>query len=196
MRIAFLDNYDSFTYNLVHYFRELGVTLTVIEQRELPMSEEQRAAFDAVVVGPGPNAPEDAGNLLMELKMLMDASKPILGVCLGHQCLGLLLGMELKMAHAPMHGKVSKLFHLDEDIFSGMQNPMQIGRYHSLIVDSKAPESLKVRVFMRDELGQVMAFRHEILPFWGVQFHPESVLTPSGKLLLRNWIDSVEEVLS
>lgn len=193
MKIAFIDNYDSFTYNLVHYFLHLGLELVVIEQHKLPLSTEQRNEFDAIVVGPGPNAPEDAQGLLDELKCCIEMSMPILGVCLGHQALGTLLGCEVTTAIEPRHGKTSILRHTERDIFKAIQNPMQVGRYHSLIITESSESEPHIEVMMRDEFNQIMAFRDRKRPIWGVQFHPESVLTPDGMQLLQNWVSQVKE---
>ncbi len=209
MKIAFIDNFDSFTFNLVHYLQKTGAELCVFRNDELHENViNEILQFDAVIVGPGPNSPKDAGNLMDVLRLLVGNSKPILGVCLGHQALGELLGFQLKIAAAPVHGKSSIMRHSGEGIFSGIENPMQIGRYHSLIVapatsvnsassgtvpsttlaQSSVPAVLEIHG--TDELGQIMAFSHRTLPIWAVQFHPESVLTPEGQLLLNNWVDT------
>jgi anthranilate synthase/aminodeoxychorismate synthase-like glutamine amidotransferase len=240
MKIAFIDNFDSFTFNLVHYLQKTGADLRVFRNDELSENVvNQILQFDAVVVGPGPNSPSDAGNLMIVLKSLIENKIPILGVCLGHQALGELFGWQLKIAAAPVHGKSSLMRHSGKGIFIGLENPMQIGRYHSLIVTPPAehifptvssvkttatsstmnhaargdqtltinpvttniPDTTTItpsqediqlddnlEIHGTDELGQVMAFSHKHLPIWAVQFHPESVLTPEGQLLLDNWV--------
>lgn len=192
MKILFFDNYDSFTFNLVHYLQEIGVEIFVINQETALDFDFQSYPFEALVVGPGPNSPEESGSLLDFMRVCMDLNKPILGVCLGHQALGQLLGLRVQRADFPMHGKASALLHEGTDIFGGLDSPMCVGRYHSLILQEGANAPTDLRILMRDDLGQIMAFRHASLPFWGIQFHPESVLTPQGKTLLINWVRRVE----
>ncbi len=190
LKIAFIDNFDSFTYNLVHYLQKTGADLMVFRNNELTDENIRKIrTLDAIVVGPGPNSPQDAGNLLEVLKVLIEDRKPILGVCLGHQALGELFGWRLELAAVPVHGKSSLMRHNGRGIFIGLENPMQIGRYHSLVVAAVGvQEEQELEVYGRDELGQVMAFSHKHLPIWGVQFHPESVLTYEGQILLDNWV--------
>lgn len=189
MRIVFFDNYDSFTFNLVHYFKEIGAEVVVIDQESATQHPFKFMEADALVVGPGPKTPSESGPLLSYMSECMRVDIPILGVCLGHQALGELLGLSLRRAVVPMHGKSSILLHSQSDIFMNIRNPMQVGRYHSLIVDDGKDGAENISVLMRDELGQIMAFKHINRPFWGIQFHPESVLTQDGKLLLKNWMN-------
>ncbi len=196
MKILFLDNYDSFTFNLVHYLQEIGAEVFVINQETISDLRNVEFKADALVVGPGPKTPQESGNLLAFMQACMHQNLPILGVCLGHQALGELLGMKLQRAQFPMHGKASVLCHSDIDVFKGLSNPMSVGRYHSLIITDSQQSPAEIQIFMRDEWDQIMAFRHRNLPFWGIQFHPESVLTPEGKQLLRNWIQILENASS
>jgi anthranilate synthase/aminodeoxychorismate synthase-like glutamine amidotransferase len=193
MKLVFFDNYDSFTFNLVHYLQEIGAEVVVIDQESALLHGFEEFQADALVVGPGPNSPSEAGPLLSYISVCMQRQVPILGVCLGHQALGELMGLRLQKAQFPMHGKSSLLAHNAEDIFEGILSPMQVGRYHSLVVAESEVKIENLNILMRDEFGQIMAFRHAYKPFWGIQFHPESVLTPEGKNLLRNWISQVRD---
>jgi anthranilate synthase/aminodeoxychorismate synthase-like glutamine amidotransferase len=195
MKLVFFDNYDSFTFNLVHYLREIGAEVVVIDQESALLHEFEDFQADALVVGPGPNSPSEAGPLLTYLSACMQKQVPVLGVCLGHQALGELMGLTLQKAQFPMHGKSSLLAHGSEDIFEGISSPMQVGRYHSLVVAEAQEKIENLKILMQDECGQIMAFRHSDKPFWGIQFHPESVLTPEGKNLLRSWIRKVDSML-
>lgn len=194
MNVAFIDNFDSFTYNLVHYLQLTGTVLRVFRNDELDEHINELLSSDAIVIGPGPNAPSDAGMLMNILPLLIEKNKPILGVCLGHQALGEMFGWQLKIAAAPVHGKSSLMRHVCNGLFNGLDNPMQIGRYHSLVVSSvDGLNNLSVlEILGEDEIGQIMAFKHRDLPIWGVQFHPESVLTPQGQQLLDNWVKELK----
>jgi len=194
MNVAFIDNFDSFTYNLVHYLQLTGSALRVFRNDELNEHLNDLINSDAIVVGPGPNAPSDAGMLMEILPQLIELKKPILGVCLGHQALGEIFGWQLDIAAAPVHGKSSLMRHVCDGLFEGLDNPMQIGRYHSLVVFPKVGEGndSQLEILGEDEIGQIMAFKHKNLPVWGVQFHPESVLTPQGQLLLDNWVKELK----
>ena len=188
MRILFFDNYDSFTFNLVDYLGRLNVEVVVYNDG---ITEEEFQAiheFDALLIGPGPNAPKDSIMLNRLLKEWMHIKRPLLGVCLGHQAIGEMLGLPLEKANCPMHGKQSFGRHNGEGIFKGINNPMPVARYHSLILREN-DDTTTVEVCMTDEEGQIMAIKHRELPFWGIQFHPESILTPQGLTLLQNWIE-------
>lgn len=178
----------------MHYLQEIGVEIFVINQETALDIDIQSFPFEALVIGPGPNSPEESGSLLDFMRACMDLNKPILGVCLGHQALGQLLGLRVQRAHFPMHGKASVLRHEGTDIFSGLDSPMCVGRYHSLILKEGTNDQSDIQILMRDDVGQIMAFRHTKRPFWGIQFHPESVLTPQGKTLLMNWVQMVESL--
>jgi anthranilate synthase/aminodeoxychorismate synthase-like glutamine amidotransferase len=191
LNILFFDNYDSFTFNLVHYLKDLGLHVRIIPQSDSMVSGGLFYEIDAVLIGPGPKNPKESGNLMMFLESCKDLRIPVLGVCLGHQALGELLGLSLRQANVPVHGKSSLLTHTGTDIFEGIPSPMAVGRYHSLIVEDVSGNA-DVEVLMEDEIGQIMAFKACTLPFWGIQFHPESVLTPWGKDVLRNWIKAVQ----
>ena len=182
MNVAFIDNFDSFTYNLVHYLQLTGTVLRVFRNDELDEHINELLSSDAIVIGPGPNAPSDAGMLMNILPLLIEKNKPILGVCLGHQALGEMFGWQLKIAAAPVHGKSSLMRHVCNGLFNGLDNPMQIGRYHSLVVSPvDGLNNLSVlEILGEDEIGQIMAFKHRDLPIWGVQFHPESVCLITG----------------
>lgn len=192
MKLLFFDNYDSFTFNLVHYLKEVGATVEIVDQEMASSLNLDTMNMDAVLIGPGPKTPSESGVLLPFLRNCMDREIPILGVCLGHQALGEVLGMQLNKAKFPVHGKSSILNHTENDIFQGLSNPMEVGRYHSLIVENTSESTSEIKVLMEDEIGQIMAFRHVNRPFWGIQFHPESVLTPDGKQLLKNWIGIID----
>ncbi len=183
IKICLIDNYDSFTYNLYDYLCRLGIECVVFRNDEVPFEELDN--FDALVLSPGPQRPELAGYLMDIVRIYAD-KLPILGVCLGHQALGLYYGAELNKAKVPVHGKTSEIKHFNNDIFYNIENPMQVMRYHSLILD-KLPDVLIPLAYT--DKGELMAMRHKKLPLWGVQFHPESILTPSGIKLISNWLD-------
>ncbi|MEM8930184.1 MAG: aminodeoxychorismate/anthranilate synthase component II, partial [Acidobacteriota bacterium] len=193
--ILLIDNYDSFTYNLVQLLREAGARVEVVRNDVVESAEallalaEERGAT-GIVLSPGPGRPEDAG-LCLPLLMLRP-ELPILGVCLGHQCLGMAWGATVDRAERLMHGKTSKVDYADDPLFDGLPNPFQATRYHSLcVLESTVPEALEPIAWTDegDGVGRtVMAMRHRELPHWGVQFHPESVLTPAGVHLLRNFL--------
>lgn len=188
--IFLLDNYDSFTYNLYQALSDLGATVEVARNDEVTV--DQMAArldeIDGIVLSPGPCTPAEAG-ISVELVQRIAGQRPILGVCLGHQAVGAAFGA--RIIHAPylMHGKVSQIEHDGSDLFAGLPNPFTATRYHSLIVDpTSVPDELKVTA--RSEEGVIMGLRHESLPIYGVQFHPESILTLQGKALLANFLRS------
>ena len=184
--ILMIDNYDSFTYNLVQYLGELGGNLMVARNDKIALSRIAKLKPECIVISPGPGGPKDAGISCAAIKRF--AGKiPILGVCLGHQCIGHVFGGRVRQASRLMHGKTSPVYHDGAGIFSGMVNPFEAGRYHSLLVERKnLPKCLKLAAWTEE--GEVMGIRHAEMPVEGVQFHPESVLTPDGKLLLRNFL--------
>jgi anthranilate synthase/aminodeoxychorismate synthase-like glutamine amidotransferase len=181
-----IDNYDSFTYNLVQYLGELGQEVRVIRNDELPASAIAGLAPSHIVISPGPCTPNEAGISLDVIKTY--AGKiPILGVCLGHQSIGQAFGGKIVRAAKVMHGKTSKILHDEKGVFSGLPNPFEATRYHSLLIErASVPDCLDVTAKTWDE--EIMAVRHKTLPVEGVQFHPESFLTSVGKDLLRNFI--------
>ncbi len=185
--VLVIDNYDSFTYNLVQYLLELKQKLEVRRNDKITMDEIADIDPAAVVLSPGPCTPNEAG-ISLELIERLAPSKPILGVCLGHQCIGQAFGGNVVRAPELMHGKTSRIHHNGEAIFEGLPTPFEATRYHSLIVERETlPETLQVCAETED--GLIMGLRHEEYPVYGVQFHPESILTPSGKDLLRNYLE-------
>ena len=185
--VLVIDNYDSFTYNLVQYLLELKQKLEVRRNDKITMDEIADIDPAAVVLSPGPCTPNEAG-ISLELIERLAPSKPILGVCLGHQCIGQAFGGNVVRAPELMHGKTSQIHHNGETIFEGLPTPFEATRYHSLIVERETlPETLQVCAETED--GLIMGLRHEEYPVYGVQFHPESILTPSGKDLLRNYLE-------
>ena len=186
-RVLVIDNYDSFVYNLVQYLGELGVEPVVHRHDAVTLDEMEAAAPDALLVSPGPGRPEDAGLSNQAIELFAAKGVPVLGVCLGHQCIGQLYGGSVVRAPQVMHGKTSEITHTGEGVFAGLPNPLTATRYHSLVVDrSSVPDVLEVTATSSD--GLVMGLRHRELPVEGVQFHPESILTASGHDLLRNFL--------
>jgi anthranilate synthase/aminodeoxychorismate synthase-like glutamine amidotransferase len=185
-RVLVIDNYDSFVYNLVQYLGELGAEPLVHRHDELTLDEITALDPDAVLISPGPGRPEDAG-LSNDVIRRFAGVRPILGVCLGHQCIGQVYGGEVVRAPAVMHGKTSLIHHAGVGVFAGLPDPFEATRYHSLIVDrASVPAELEVTAWTDD--GVVMGVRHRSLAVEGVQFHPESILTASGHDLLRNFL--------
>jgi anthranilate synthase/aminodeoxychorismate synthase-like glutamine amidotransferase len=183
-----IDNYDSFTYNLVQYLGELGQTVRVVRNDELPASEIGALAPTHIVISPGPCTPNEAGISLETIK-LWAGKIPIFGVCLGHQAIGQAFGGKIVRAARVMHGKTSKIFHDEKGVFAGLANPFEATRYHSLLIErASVPDCLEVTAKTWDE--EIMAVRHKTLGVEGVQFHPESFLTTAGKDLLRNFLVS------
>jgi anthranilate synthase/aminodeoxychorismate synthase-like glutamine amidotransferase len=184
MRVLVVDNYDSFTYNLVQYLGELGAELEVVRNDRASVDELLARGYDRVVVSPGPCTPNEAGISVEVVRRFPEAGVPTLGVCLGHQSMGQAFGGRV-IRHEPIHGKSTVVEHDRRTIFAGLESPLTVGRYHSLVVDPDLPECLE-RSAEGD--GVVMAIRHRELPAEGVQFHPESVLTDAGKRLLANFL--------
>jgi anthranilate synthase/aminodeoxychorismate synthase-like glutamine amidotransferase len=184
--IVVIDNYDSFTYNLVQYLGELGAELVVFRNDQVSLDDLKAMAPERYVISPGPGDPNDGGvsnDIIREL----GPSTPILGVCLGHQCIGHVYGGSIVRAPRLMHGKTSNVYHNGRGVFNGVPSPFTATRYHSLIVDEPIPECLEVTAFTRD--GEIMGLRHKEYPVVGVQFHPESILTEHGKRILRNFLE-------
>ncbi len=191
MKVLVIDNYDSFTYNLVHLLGILGAETQVV-RNDHPLLDESLEGFQALVVSPGPCTPEKAGKSL-EVIGREKERLPILGVCLGHQCLAQVLGGRVVRAKRLLHGKVSPIIHNGEGIFQGLPSPFTACRYHSLIVDEGGlPPELEVTA--RDDEGEVMAVAHRSLPLFGVQFHPEAYITHMGRELVKNFLEIVGEV--
>jgi anthranilate synthase/aminodeoxychorismate synthase-like glutamine amidotransferase len=186
--VLVLDNYDSFTYNLVQYLGELGADIRVRRNDEVTVGEVAAMAPDQILISPGPGRPEDAG-VCMDVIRRFGPSTPILGVCLGHQAIGVVYGGTVARAAAPMHGKTSTVVHDGKGVFRGLTAPFVAGRYHSLVIEgASVPAELEVAARTRED-GTIMAVRHRTYPVHGVQFHPESVLTEEGRHILRNFLD-------
>ena len=186
--IFMIDNYDSFTYNLVQYFQEMGNKVRVRRNDAVSTKEIERARPDYLVISPGPGVPQNAG-ISVEAVRTLAGRLPILGVCLGHQAIGFAFGARIDSAARLMHGKVSRVRHDGRRIYQGLENPFTATRYHSLAIRRKGlPSCLKVTATSED--GEIMGVRHKRLAIEGVQFHPESILTTSGKTLLKNFLEA------
>ncbi len=183
-----LDNYDSFTYNLVQYLGELGADVTVRRNDEVTVAEIAAMHPDRIVLSPGPGRPEDAG-VMMDVIRQLGADTPIFGVCLGHQAIGAAFGGSVVRASAPMHGKTSTIEHNSRGLFTGLAEAFPASRYHSLVVAEQGfPADLEITARTRED-GTIMGLRHRTLPIHGVQFHPESILTSEGRRILQNFLD-------
>ena len=186
--VLMIDNYDSFTYNLVQYLGELGERVRVVRNDELSVGEIEELAPERIVLSPGPCTPNEAG-VSLELVRRMAGRVPLLGVCLGHQAIGQAFGGRVVHAKTLMHGKVSSIHHTGAGVFRGLPSPYQATRYHSLAIDREScPAELEVTAWTDD--GEIMGVRHRSLPIEGVQFHPESILTEHGHALLRNFLSA------
>jgi len=184
--ILMIDNYDSFTYNLVQYLGELGERLVVFRNDKITISRIRRLKPERIVVSPGPGRPEDAGESCEIIRIFSDKI-PILGVCLGHQCIGEVFGAKIVRADRLMHGKTSLIYHNSQTIFKGVENPFEATRYHSLIVKRDTlPASLEIIAETKSK--EIMGLKHKEFPLFGVQFHPESILTKAGKKILKNFL--------
>jgi anthranilate synthase/aminodeoxychorismate synthase-like glutamine amidotransferase len=186
VRVLVLDNYDSFTYNLVQYVGELGAEIEVVRNDHATVAELLVRGYERVIVSPGPCTPDEAGISLEAVRRFPQARIPTLGVCLGHQALVQAWGGRV-ITHKPVHGKTTSIQHDGKTIFRGLQDPLEVGRYHSLIADPALPAILERSAYAD---GVVMAVRHRELPAEGVQFHPESVLTEQGRELLANFLNT------
>jgi anthranilate synthase/aminodeoxychorismate synthase-like glutamine amidotransferase len=185
MRVLVIDNYDSFTYNLVQYLGELGAEPDVVRNDVAGLDELLARRPERVVISPGPCRPADAGVSIEASRSFAEHGIPVLGVCLGHQAFAEAFGARVVVGE-PVHGKTAEVRHDGRSIFRGVENPLVAGRYHSLVVDPELPPEFELSA---ESNGTVMAIRHRELPAEGVQFHPESVLTESGKLILRNFLE-------
>jgi anthranilate synthase/aminodeoxychorismate synthase-like glutamine amidotransferase len=201
--VLILDNYDSFTYNLRDYILQLGLECMVVRNDEMTVEELEKIDFSSVVISPGPRTPAEAG-ITMPFIERFYASKPILGICLGHQALGEFFGAKLVKAAKPMHGKTSVIKHSGHFLFNGLPSEFEVMRYHSLIIDDVATTDLNVVAVSPVENApglagtpisygneEIMAIAHKDLKIAGVQFHPESILTPHGIRILKNWFDNI-----
>jgi anthranilate synthase component 2 len=190
--VLMIDNYDSFTYNLVQYLGELGAQVRVVRNDELGVAEAVALNPERVVISPGPCTPNEAG-ISVPLIQALAGKVPILGVCLGHQSIGQAFGGRIVKARAVMHGKTSPVYHAGQGVFVGLPEPFQATRYHSLVIEwASLPRDLEVTAWTRTEDGaqdEIMGVRHRSLPVQGVQFHPESILTEHGHALLRNFLE-------
>jgi anthranilate synthase component 2 len=187
--VLVIDNYDSFTYNLVQYLGELGAEVRVVRNDAASVASIGRSGPERIVISPGPGRPEDAG-ITMDVIRELGPTIPILGVCLGHQAIGAVFGGSVVRAAAPMHGKTSTIEHDGRGVFTGLTDPFVASRYHSLMVaESGLPDDLEVSARTRED-QTIMGLRHRRWPIHGVQFHPESILTEEGRRLLRNFLGS------
>ncbi|MFM9141922.1 MAG: aminodeoxychorismate/anthranilate synthase component II [Actinomycetota bacterium] len=183
--ILVIDNYDSFVFNLVQYLQQLGATCTVVRNDEV--NESEANGYDGILISPGPGTPEDAGISMAIIKRAAEIRKPILGVCLGHQAIATAYGATVDRAPELLHGRTSEITHDENGIYQGIPNPFIATRYHSLAIrEETLPSDLIITG--RSESGVVMSLKHRELPIFGVQYHPESVLTEHGHLLLANWL--------
>jgi anthranilate synthase/aminodeoxychorismate synthase-like glutamine amidotransferase len=184
--VLVIDNYDSFTYNLVQYLGEMKVELQVHRNDQITLDQARALQPDRILVSPGPCSPKESG-LSNEIIRTFGREIPVFGVCLGHQCIGHTFGANVVVNYRMMHGKTSLIKHNGQDLFEGMPNPFPATRYHSLVIErSSIPDSLEITA--ETEEGEIMGVRHKELPIWGVQFHPESILTESGRTILRNFL--------
>jgi anthranilate synthase/aminodeoxychorismate synthase-like glutamine amidotransferase len=180
--ILLLDNFDSYTYNLLDYFGQLGISAHVV-RNNVPVADIEQLDFQAIVLSPGPGVPRKAGNLMAVIERFHQ-TKPILGICLGHQALGEYFGGTLQKGLRPMHGKISQIFCRPDAIFENLPSPMPVVRYHSLVIRADTADLVPL-AFSQE--GELMAFRHATLPLYALQFHPEAALTTYGLDMLRNW---------
>ena len=188
--ILLIDNYDSFVHNIARYVGELGRERRVVRNDAIDVDDIATETPEAIILSPGPGTPDDAGVSLDVVRRLGERV-PILGVCLGHQCIGQAYGGTVRRAQRPVHGKMSRISHDDHGVFAGLPNPLRVGRYHSLVVDIEAATGLEATAYT-DE-GEVMGLAHRWNPVVGVQFHPESVLTERGHDLLKNFLRRADE---
>ncbi len=181
-----IDNYDSFTFNLVQYFGQLGVTMRIFRNDEITAAEAEQLNPDRILISPGPATPNEAG-VSLDLLRVFAGRKPIFGVCLGHQAMGQYFGGKVIRADRLMHGKRSPILHRATDVFQGLPSPFQAARYHSLLVERESlPDCLEITAETAE--GEIMGLRHKQFPVWGVQFHPESIATEHGMKILQNFL--------
>jgi anthranilate synthase/aminodeoxychorismate synthase-like glutamine amidotransferase len=185
--LLIIDNYDSFTYNIVQYLGELGAQVIVYRNDKVTIQDIQDLSPDRIVISPGPGDPAVDGGVSNEVIRELGPETPILGVCLGHQCIGQVYGGTISRAEKLMHGKTSSVYHNGKGLYTGVPSPFKATRYHSLIVEDPVPECLEVTAFTRD--GEIMGLKHKEHPVQGVQFHPESILTEHGKRIFLNFLE-------
>lgn len=194
--LAVIDNYDSFTYNIVQYLEELGIQVTVFRNDAITVDELAKRNFSGILISPGPGTPKDAGISLEVLKEFTD-KLPLFGVCLGHQCIGELMGGTITHASEIMHGKLSLVYHNGQGVFKQLPSPFTATRYHSLVIDKASlPDSLEITAWTQKDSGEIdeiMGVRHKSTAMEGVQFHPESISSEYGHQLLQNFIDTLGE---
>ncbi|RBP39022.1 anthranilate synthase component 2/para-aminobenzoate synthetase component 2 [Roseimicrobium gellanilyticum] len=187
--LLIIDNYDSFTYNLVQYFGEMGATMEIRRNDQVTLEEIEKMKPSHVCISPGPCTPKEAG-VSNDVIRRFGSKVPLLGVCLGHQCIGDVFGGDVVRAGRLMHGKVSRIHHTDKSVFATMPQDFEATRYHSLIVKRDTlPDCLEITAVAADDESEIMGLRHKELPIHGVQFHPESILTQDGKRLLKNFLE-------
>lgn len=185
--ILIIDNYDSFVHNVARYFTGLGVATEVVRNDRIALADVRAARPDAIVISPGPCTPREAG-ISCEIIEHLGGSVPILGVCLGHQCLGAVYGGRIARARRPLHGQASQIVHQGERLFTDLPSPVPMGRYHSLIVEATPAMEAALSIDAVSEEGEIMALSHRSHPTYGVQFHPESVLSPQGRAIFGNFL--------
>jgi anthranilate synthase/aminodeoxychorismate synthase-like glutamine amidotransferase len=184
--ILVIDNYDSFTFNIVQYLGEMDVELQVYRNDQISLQQIEDLKPERILISPGPCSPREAG-LSNDIIRTFGPKLPLFGVCLGHQCIGHTFGAEVVVNHRMMHGKTSPIKHDEKDLFAGMPNPFAATRYHSLVIKRDTmPDCLQITA--ETEEGEIMGVKHKTLPVWGVQFHPESILTENGREILRNFL--------
>jgi anthranilate synthase component 2 len=190
--VLLIDNYDSFTYNLYQYIGEFYPDIEVVRNDEVTVDEVLNSGAKRIVLSPGPGRPEDAG-ICVELIRKLQGRVPLLGICLGHQAIGYAYGAKIVRAGKILHGKTSMIIHSGQGVFNGLRNPIRATRYHSLVIEKESlPEELEITARTPD--GTIMGIKHKKLPVYGVQFHPESVLTESGRQILRNFLGGIMNV--
>ena len=185
--LLMIDNYDSFVFNLVRYIEELGEKVLVYRNDKITIDEIKDLEIDGIIISPGPKSPKEAG-ISLDIIHNFKGIKPILGICLGHQCIGHYFGSKIIKGKEPVPGKISYINHTNKDLFEGINNPLRVTRYHSLIIDkANINEDLEVTSYTKDDV--IMGVRHKKYPIFGVQFHPEAEMTEDGHKLLKNFID-------
>jgi anthranilate synthase component 2 len=192
--LLLIDNYDSFTYNLVHYLGEEGADVLVRRNDELNVQEAMALRPSAIVLSPGPCTPDQAGICLTLTQAAAETGTPLLGVCLGHQTIGQAFGGKVVRCHEIVHGKMGTIYHDGMSVFAGLPSPFEATRYHSLVVDrATLPDDLHVTAWLEDEAKTIMGLKHSALPIHGVQFHPESIASEHGHQMIRNFLELAKE---